>query len=64
MRPENILVVSKGAESADWLFKFADFGANNDKDGKLEERSSKAKEMKECSTYGQYIHHFRNVDAL
>jgi serine/threonine protein kinase len=64
VRPENILVVSKGAESADWLFKFADFGASNAKDRKVEERLSKADEMKECSTYGQCIHHFRNADVL
>jgi serine/threonine protein kinase len=64
VRPENILVVSKGAESADWLFKFAGFGASNAKDGKLEERLSKANEMKECATYGQCTHHFRNADIL
>ncbi len=64
VKPENILVVSKGAESADWLFKFADFGASNDKDGKLEERASKSKEMKECSTYGQCINLFRDPGVI
>ncbi len=55
VRPENILVVSNGAESSDWLFKFADFGASNAKGGMPEEKLLKANEMKECPTYGQYI---------
>jgi hypothetical protein len=55
VRPETILVVSNGAESSDWLFKFADFGSSNAKGGMPEERLSKANEMKDAPTYGQHI---------
>jgi hypothetical protein len=55
VKPENILVVSNGAESSDWLFKFTDFGSSNVEGGTPQDRLSKANEMKDASTYGQYL---------
>ncbi len=52
MKPENILVVSNGTDSSDWLFKFADFGSNNAKGGIPKDPSSKENEMKDAPTYG------------
>jgi hypothetical protein len=55
VKPENILVVSNGADSTDWLFKFADFGSSNAKDGTPKGRLSEANEIKDAPTYGQYL---------
>jgi len=55
VRPDNILVVSNGAETSDWLFKFADFGASNVRGEISENRLPKANEMKDTPTYGKQL---------
>jgi len=52
MKPENVLVVSNGVDSPDWLFKFADFGFSSARDGGPQDRLPKANEMKDAPTYG------------
>jgi hypothetical protein len=52
VKPENVLVVSNGADSPDWLFKFADFGLSNAKGRIPHDRLSQANEMKDAPTYG------------
>jgi serine/threonine protein kinase len=55
VRPDNILVVSNGAETSDWLFKFADFGASNVRGEISGNKLPKANEMKDTPTYGKQL---------
>jgi hypothetical protein len=63
VRPDNILVVSNGAETSDWLFKFADFGASNVRGEISENRLPKANEMKDTPTYGKQLASSKEIIA-
>ena len=53
IRPQNVLVVSNGAQSpSDWQFKFADFGLNSTRDKFAHDGEMASHEMQDSTSYG------------